>query len=256
MAGAASPIPMASAELKIFPDKDALARGAADFVEARVAENAGRVALCMTGGSTPEGMYKILAARHLPWERVHIFWGDERFVPAGDPLSNARMTCRALIDHVPIPSAHVHKIPTATSGPDESAAAYEAELKRFYGAETLDPAKPLFDVVLNGMGDDGHTASLFPGAPSLDERSKWVVAAEPGMDPRVPRVTLTFPVLESCQSSVFLVAGAAKKDTLKKVLAGMDFPAARLKPCGTLSWLVDKAAAGNPRRGNVSPRSP
>lgn len=233
-------------DLKVFPDKDALARGAADFVEARVAENPGRVALCLTGGSTPEGMYKVLAARSLPWERVHIFWGDERFVPVGDPLSNARMTSRALLDHVPVPAAHVHRIPTGTASPEESAAAYEAELKRFYGAEVLDPAKPLFDVVLNGMGDDGHTASLFPGAPGLEERTRWVVAAEPGMDPRVPRVTLTFPALESCRASLFLAAGAGKKDMLQRVLAGMDYPAARLKPEGTLTWMIDKAAANQP----------
>lgn len=232
------------AELKIFPDKDALARGAADFVETCVAANPGRVALCLTGGSTPECMYKILATRALPWERIHIFWSDERFVPIGDPLSNARMTQRALIDQVPIPAAHVHPIPTGTSGPEESAALYEAALKRFYGSDTLDPARPLFDLVLNGMGDDGHTASLFPGAPTLNERSKWALAAEPGMEPRVPRVTLTFPVLESCRESVFLVAGSGKKDMLQRVLAGMNLPAAKLKPQGSLSWFVEKAAAG------------
>lgn len=235
---------METAELKIFPDKDALARGAADFVEARVAANPGRVALCLTGGSTPEGMYKLLAKRSLPWQRIHIFFGDERFVPIGDPLSNARMACRALTDHVPIPSAHLHPIPTATSGPEESAALYEAELKRFYGAETLDPARPLFDLVLNGMGDDGHTASLFPGAESLNERIKWAVAAEPGMEPRVRRVTLTFPVLESCRAAMFMVSGLGKKETLQRVLAGEDLPAARLTPQGPLTWFVDKAAAG------------
>ncbi|BCJ91490.1 6-phosphogluconolactonase [Terrihabitans soli] len=233
---------MEAAELKIFPDKDALARGAADFIAARVLDNPGRVALCLTGGSTPEGMYKVLATKPLPWERIHIFWGDERFVPAGDPLSNARMTMRALLDKVPVPDAHIHPIPTETSGPEESAALYEKALKSFYGAEVLDPSKPLFDVVLNGMGDDGHTASLFPGAPQLNERLRWVVAAEPGMEPRVKRVTLTFPVLESCRSSLFLVAGAGKAAMLKKVLAGEDFPAARLKPRGDLSWFVDTAA--------------
>lgn len=236
---------MAQTDLKVFPDKDALARGAADFVEARIAANAGRIALCLTGGTTPECMYKLLAKRALPWQRIHIFWGDERFVPTGDPLSNARMARHALIDQVPIPSAHVHMIPTATSSPKESAALYEAELKRFYGADTLDPARPLFDLVLNGMGDDGHTASLFPGAPSLDERGKWVVAAEPGMEPRVPRVTLTFPVLESCRAALFMVSGFGKKAALKKVLAGEDLPAARLKPQGPLTWFVDKAAAGD-----------
>jgi 6-phosphogluconolactonase len=235
---------MARADIKIFPDKDKLARGAADFVEARLAQNLGRIALCLTGGTTPESMYKILAKRPLPWQRIHVFWGDERFVPRGDPRSNARMAGRALLDHVDIPSAHVHPIPTDTSGPKESAALYEAELKRFYGADTLDPAKPLFDLVLNGMGDDGHTASLFPGAPSLDEREKWAVAAEPGMEPRVPRVTLTYPVLESCRAAMFMVSGLGKKAALKKVLAGEDLPAARLRPLGPLTWFVDKAAEG------------
>jgi 6-phosphogluconolactonase len=234
---------MKAADLKIFPNKDALARGAADFVEAAVAKNPGRVALCLTGGTTPEGMYKILAGRPLPWERIHIFWGDERFVPIGDPLSNARMTCRALLDHVPIPSAHVHAIPTATSGPEESAALYEAGLKRFYGADELDPARPLFDLVLLGMGDDGHTASLFPGAAALNERRKWAVATDAGMEPRVPRVTLTFPVLESCRAAILMVSGFGKKETLKRVLAGEDLPAARFSPQGPLSVFADTAAA-------------
>jgi 6-phosphogluconolactonase len=173
-----------------------------------------------------------------------VFWSDERFVPDSDPLSNARMARLALLDHVPIPPGHVHPIPTATAGPEDSAQLYEGELKRFYGADTLDPARPLFDLVLNGMGDDGHTASLFPGSPALAERDRWAVAAEAGMDPRVPRVTLTFPVLESCRASVFLVSGAGKRETLRRVLSGEDLPAARLKPQGPLIWFADEAAAG------------
>jgi 6-phosphogluconolactonase len=235
---------MTGAELKVFPDKEALAWAAADWFAERLRENPGRIAICITGGSTPEGMYRQLAARPLPWERIHVFWSDERFVPEGDPLSNARMARRALLDHVPIPSAHVHPIPTATAGPEESAELYEAELKRFYGADELDPARPLFDLVLNGMGDDGHTASLFPGSPALAEREHWAVATEAGMDPRVPRVTLTFPVLESCRASAFLVSGAGKRETLQRVLSGEGLPAARLKPQGPLIWFADEAAAG------------
>jgi 6-phosphogluconolactonase len=235
---------MANAELKVFPDKDALAWAAADWFVERVRENPGRIAVCITGGSTPEGMYRQLAARPLPWERMHVFWSDERFVPDSDPLSNTRMARRAMLDHVPIPPSQVHPIPTATSGPEESARLYEAELKRFYGADVLDPAKPLFDLVLNGMGDDGHTASLFPGLPALQEREDWAVASEPGMDPRVPRVTLTLPVLESCRASAFLVSGEGKRAVLKRVLAGEDLPSARLKPLGPLTWFMDAAAAG------------
>jgi len=190
-------------------------------------------------------MYRQLATRPLPWERIHVFWGDERFVPEGDSLSNARMARRAMLDHVPIPSAQVHPIPTDTAGPEESAGRYEAELKRFYGADTLDPARPLFDLVLNGMGDDGHTASLFPGASAsaLAERERWAVATEPEMEPLVPRVTLTFPVLESCRASAFLVSGAGKRETLRRVFSAEDLPAARLNPLGPLTWFADEAAA-------------
>ncbi len=122
---------MTGAELKVFPDKEALASAAADWFVERLRENPGRIAICITGGSTPEGMYRQLAARPLPWERIHVFWSDERFVPEGDPLSNARMARRAMLDHVPIPSAQVHPIPTATAGPEESAATLRG------GAETL-----------------------------------------------------------------------------------------------------------------------
>lgn len=234
---------MTGRDIKVFEDKAKLAAAAAEWCVARIAENAGRIAICLTGGSTPEGLYRLLVDKPLPWERIHLFWSDERFVPLGDPLSNARMACRALIHHVPIPSGHVHPIPTRTSGPQESARLYEAALKTFYGQDTLDPQKPLFDIVLNGMGDDGHTASLFPGSAALDEREKWAVATEPGMDPRVPRVTLTFPVLESCRASALLVTGEGKKSMLQRVLAGEDLPAARLKPLGGLTLFCDRAAS-------------
>lgn len=223
---------------------DALARAAMDWFIATVEENPGRVAVCLTGGSTPERLYRLLAAHDLPWERVHVFLSDERFVPPSSELSNMAMARRALLDHVAIPPENVHAIPTETASPEESAALYEQELKRFYGADVLDPARPLFDLVLNGMGDDGHTASLFPGAPALEERTRWAVAAEPGMDPRVPRVTLTFPVLESCRASGFLVSGEKKAAVFQRVRAGADLPSGRLAPLGRVTWFIDRAAAG------------
>jgi 6-phosphogluconolactonase len=225
-------------------DADALARAAMDWFIATVQDNSGRIAVCLTGGSTPERLYRLLAAHDLPWQRIHVFLSDERFVPPSSSLSNMAMAHRALLDHVAIPAENVHAIPTETASPEESAALYEQELKRFYGAEELDPARPLFDLVLNGMGDDGHTASLFPGSPALAERSRWVVAAEPGMEPRVPRVSLTFPVLESCRASGFLVSGAGKAATFRRVRGGDDLPSARLAPVGRLTWFIDRAAAG------------
>ncbi|MFC5069312.1 6-phosphogluconolactonase [Flaviflagellibacter deserti] len=229
--------------VEILQDPDDLAERARQWFLSAIDHNPGRVAVCLTGGSTPERLYRLLAGENLPWERIHVFFSDERFVPPGDELSNAGMARRVLLDHVPMPAENVHAIPTETASPEESARLYEAELKAFYGADKLDASRPLFDLVLNGMGDDGHTASLFAGMSTLNESEKWVVASEPGMKPFVPRVTLTFPALESCRFSAFLVAGATKAATLARVRAGEDLPSARLKPHGDLVWLIDRAAS-------------
>ncbi len=231
------------ADLRVFPDKAALAEAAADWFVEHVSRNPGRIAVCLSGGSTPESLYKLLVGRDLPWDRMHIFWGDERFVPSNDPRSNARMTRAALLDHVPVPPENVHPVPTDAASPEEAARLYEATLKAFYGKDDLDQTQPLFDIVLNGLGDDGHTASLFPGSPVLDEDASWAVSAEPGMEPRVPRITLTFPALESCEAAAFLVSGEGKRAVLQRVLDGEDYPAARLQPVGSLTWFVDRAAA-------------
>jgi 6-phosphogluconolactonase len=228
-------------------DADALARAAEQWFIETVRSGGERIAVCLTGGSTPERLYRLLQAVDLPWERIHVFLSDERFVPPDDPRNNMSMARRALLDHVAIPAGNVHAIPTEASSPEESARLYEAELKAFYGADLLDPARPLFDLVLNGMGDDGHTASLFPGSPALVEAERWAVAADAGMEPHVPRVTLTFPVLESCRASGFLVSGASKAVALDRVRKGEHVPAARLKPVGRLTWFIDRAAAGEQR---------
>jgi 6-phosphogluconolactonase len=137
----------------------------------------------------------------------------------------------------------VHPIPTEGMTAEAAAAQYQAALQAFYGAETLDPARPLFDVVLMGLGTNGHTASLFPDTPVLNERAAWAAAVTPEGEPT--RITLTYPALESCRHAAFLVAGADKREVLARVLAGnSDLPAANYRPTGELHWFVDQAAAG------------
>jgi len=230
-------------------DPAALARAAADRVVARIAANRGRVAICLTGGSSPKQLYHLLATdayrSRIAWDRVHWFIGDERFVPASDPLNNMGMARKAFLQQC-APEANVHPIPTETASPDnpdKSAELYEGELKSFYGGEELDPSRPLFDLVLMGVGPDGHTASLFPDDPALDETSRWVVGVpKANVEPFVPRVTLTLPALGSCHEMLFEVAGAEKRAILARVLDGENLPANRAQSIGETVWLVDQAA--------------
>jgi 6-phosphogluconolactonase len=176
---------------------------------------------------------------------VHWFIGDDRFVPLNDPLSNMGMARRLFLDRVNVPAANIHPMPTTVASPHAAAKLFESELQRFYGAERLDPALPLFDLVLMGLGSDGHTASLFPGAPALEEKERWVVGVDKAhLAPFVPRVTLTFPALASTREMLFLVSGEDKRDILARVLEGEDLPAARARSDGELIWLVDRAATG------------
>jgi 6-phosphogluconolactonase len=227
-------------------DADALAKAAADRLIARIAASAGSVAIALTGGSSPQKLYQLLAAdpyrSRIPWDRVHWFIGDDRFVPADDPLNNMAMARRIFLDRT-APAASIHPIPADSADPDDAARRYEHELQSFYGANALDPARPLFDVVLMGVGPDGHTASLFPGYPALEETKRWVVGVpKANVEPFVPRVTLTLPTLASSREMLFEVAGAAKRPILTRVLAGENLPANRAHSIGETIWLVDKAA--------------
>jgi 6-phosphogluconolactonase len=234
----------------------ALAKAAAERVIARIAANPGRVAICLTGGSSPKALYQLLATEayrgSIPWDRVHWFIGDERFVPAGDPLNNMSMARKAFLDQC-APASNVHPIPTDTArpdNPDKSAELYEHALKSFYGADELDPARPLFDLVLMGVGPDGHTASLFPDYPALDETQRWVVGVPRAhVEPFVPRVTLTLPALASCREMLFEVAGSEKQAILTRLFAAENLPANRAQSVGETIWLVDQAALPENFRG-------
>jgi 6-phosphogluconolactonase len=237
----------------ILADPDALARRVAEWLAGLARASQGRFAVALAGGSTPRRLYEHLAAPPLradyPWARSHWFWGDERFVPPDDPRSNGRMVREALLAHVPVPPENIHTVPTEGIEPAAAAAVYERELKSFYGAERLDPRRPLFDVTLLGLGEDGHTASLFPGTAALAERERWVVAVLGAK--AEPRITLTYPALESSAEVAFLVAGAEKGAILRRFRAGDDdLPASRLRPVGRGHLFVDAAAVGREDGGS------
>ena len=235
-------------------DAAELAKAAAARVLARIAANSGRIAICLTGGSSPKALYELLATdayhRKIPWDRLHWFIGDERFVPASDARNNMAMARGLLLDRF-APASHIHPIPTDIASPDVSAMHYERELTSFYGADRLDPARPLFDVVLMGVGPDGHTASLFPGYPEIEETTRWVVGVpKANVEPFVPRVSLTLPALASCREMLFEAAGSGKRAILTRVFSGERLPAARAHSNGQTVWLVDGAALPGDVRGH------
>lgn len=230
--------------IDVAKDLEDLAHRAARWITGVVGGKEGRLAISLSGGSTPRRLYQLLAEAPyrdaMPWDRIHWFWGDERFVPPDHPDSNYRMVREALLARAPIPAENVH--PVATGGtPAAAAHDYQRTLQSFYGAPALDPARPLFEIELLGLGPDGHTASLFPGTKVLDERQRW--AAEVIGAKAEDRITLTYPVLASSRHTAFLVAGADKREALARVLAGdKELPAARLDPVGELVWFVDEQA--------------
>ncbi|MGB0036245.1 MAG: 6-phosphogluconolactonase [Candidatus Acidiferrales bacterium] len=236
-------------ETRVFPDLEALSRGVLDetmHILKDAITQRGRFAIALSGGHTPAKMYSMWAEEYqakTPWDRVHLFWGDERYVPPDDLLSNFRMTRETLLSQVPIPAANVHGVPTTIQPPDKAAEAYEAELRKFFGS-----AAPEFDVQLLGLGIEGHVASLFPGSPALEEKTRWVL---PVIAPAEPpqRLTLTPVVLNRGRNSFLLVAGENKREIMKALRAEPDsrpsaYPAGQIRPSGRLLWFLDQAAAG------------
>ncbi|MFL5798879.1 MAG: 6-phosphogluconolactonase [Actinomycetota bacterium] len=217
---------MTERELRVSDDLDALVEAAVDLFLAE-----GPRTIALSGGSTPRPVYDRLATVDYPWGQVEAFFGDERCVPPDHPDSNFRMANEALLSKVP---ARVHAMY------DCDADAYEAELRAVFG----DVAVPSIDLDLLGIGDDGHTASLFPGKPALDVDDRWVTyVPEPGMPPPHPRLTLTFPVHDASKLAVFLVSGEGKRERVRQLMGDGDIPAARVHARRVIV-LADRAAAG------------
>src|SRR6201982_3645125 len=230
--------------IEVQPDPLALAHHVAEWMTTAALAAKGSFRVSLSGGSTPKALFGLLASDEFrglfPWPRVSWYWGDERFVPYDHPDSNYRMTREAMLARAPVPAENVHPIPTDGT-PEDAARRYERTLQAAYGAATLDQQRPLFDVTLLGLGPDGHTASLLPGEPVLNERQRWVVAVSHGR-PEVP-IPMPYPAIDSSRHVAFLVAGRGKAAMFGAIRAGdTGVPAARVRPVGELLWFVDQAA--------------
>ena len=236
-------------KIVVFDEKKDLTGFAVRLWREAFRESMGRNApmtAALSGGHTPVDLLRTLAQLRegYQWEKIHLFLVDERFVPPADEDSNYRMVRETLLDNVPIPEQNIHPVKTVGMSPEEAAFEYERELKRHFAVKQGE--FPCFDLILLGLGEDGHTASLFPGNPAAAERERWVVAVKPERA-RHERITLTLPVLNRARCVVFLVAGAGKAKALKGTVEKKDpgLPAARVSPAeGSLLFLVDREAAG------------
>jgi 6-phosphogluconolactonase len=238
-------------DTRVLPDLVSLSRAVLEeifpIIEEAIAKR-GKFSIALSGGHTPEKMYSLWAHTEqyrdkTPWDRVHLFWSDERYVPSDSSLSNYHMARETFISSVPIPAENVHPVPTNLSPPEECARAYETELLKFFGSES-----PAFDAQLLGIGPEGHTASLFPNSPALDEKSRWVVAVHVPAEPP-ERITLTPVILNNGRNTFFLVAGENKRAILSAIRAESNsqtsqYPAARIHPPKEPVWFLDEAAAG------------
>ncbi len=241
----------ASAEIRVLTTPQELFEEAAEETIRLAAEAVsarGRFTVALSGGSTPKGLFNLLATNGratLPWDRTFFFWGDERHVPPTDSDSNYRMANETLLSKVPVPPGNVFRIAAENPDAAAAAAAYEQTLRKFF--ETDAPAVPRFDLILLGMGPDGHTASLFPGTAGLQEKSRLVIANWVEKL-KAYRLSFTFPVLNAARNVDFLVGGTDKASVLRSVLeddgAGEPYPAKLVRPNdGRLIWFLDRAAA-------------
>jgi len=231
--------------LEVVKDAGALAARAAEIIAGRVRTAAAPYRVVLSGGSTPRATYQLLACKDVDWGCAELFFSDERFLPPDHKDSNYRMVRESLLASGMVNPRKLLAIPT-DGAPQGAADRYDETLRQQYGAGSLEPGVPLFHLTLLGLGDDGHTASLLPGQPVLKEREKWAAAVPQGRGE--PRITLTYPALESSALIIFLVSGAAKRDALAQARGGL-LPAGALKPQGEVLWLVDEAAAGEEDQG-------
>lgn len=254
--------------LEIFPDQETMSRAAARFIADRLrlaVEERGAASLALSGGSTPRQIYRFLAATVdpvPPWERIHLFWGDERWVPSEDRESNFALARETILDVVDLPPENIHAAPTDSLPLDEGALRYEAELRGFFAARNGDAFiggdAPTFDVIHLGLGEDGHTASLFPGDPVLLEADRWVMPViSPAWRPPPERVTFTLPLIGSARAVLFTAAGRAKREVIRSIVSADElpeetsgershYPAKMVTAREEVAWFVDEEAVGNP----------
>jgi 6-phosphogluconolactonase len=209
-------------------------------LEAAIAQK-GRFTIALAGGNTPKPLYEAIARQPLPWDNIHVFWGDERYVPANHPDSNQKMARLAWLDRVAIPAANIHPMTTNALDPQIDAEQYQTEIEQFF--QLKQGEMPSFDVILLGIGDDGHTASLFPHTQALQVRDRIVTVGDKDGQ---PRITLTIPALNMANCIIFLVGGANKQPALEQIFAPLgdelQYPSRSIQPQGELWWLLDSAA--------------
>ncbi|TFH37761.1 MAG: 6-phosphogluconolactonase [Anaerolineales bacterium] len=234
-------------QIRVTPDPEKLSAAVAEYICDQALQcigDRGQFTLVLSGGSTPERTYRNLVdlgRQHaLDWSRIHIFWGDERCVPPDHIQSNYHMARGAFLDHVAIPEGNIHRI-AGEDHPEAAAAIYESMLRDFFPGELL----PHFDLVLLGLGEDGHTASLFPGTAILEERERWAVAVHVAQGD-LWRISLTLPAINAATHIAFLVSGAGKATIVRELLEAPSphpiYPAQRIHPQQNLSWFLDQAA--------------
>lgn len=230
--------------VEVLPDQAALLSRALEVTLSKIQTAIQERKLCtiaLSGGSTPKPLYEAIATQDLPWDKIHVFWGDERYVPPDHPDSNELMARRAWLDRVDIPAGNIHPIPTDEADPAVAARKHEEHLEEFFQTQKGD--FPAFDLILLGMGDDGHTASLFPHTEALQEREHLITV---GNKDGKPRITFTAPLINQARCVIFVVAGASKRPALDQVFApvadDLTYPSRLIQPQGELWWLLDQAA--------------
>lgn len=230
--------------VEVLPDQTALISLSLNITLSKIQtaiEERGYGTIALSGGSTPKPLYEAIAQQNLPWDKIHVFWGDERYVPPDHPDSNQLMARRAWLARVDIPAQNIHAIPTDQADPADAARKYEAHLQEFF--HTQKEEFPALDLNLLGMGDDGHTASLFPHTPALQVRDRLITV---GSKDGQPRITFTVPMINHSRCVMFVVAGANKRPALAQVFAPVaddfTYPARLVQPEGELWWLLDQQA--------------
>ncbi|BAQ65132.1 6-phosphogluconolactonase [Geminocystis sp. NIES-3709] len=231
-------------QINILSDKNALIESATVFIIDRIKssiELTNRCTIALAGGSTPKPIYEAIAKTDLPWDKIHVFWGDERYVLPTDPDSNEKMAREAWLNKVNIPYTNIHPMPTDGENPDTDAQKHNRQILDFFG---LASGFPSFDIVLLGMGDDGHTASLFPHTQALQVCDRLVTVGNRGDS---LRLTFTVPLINQANCVIFLVAGSNKQQALKEVFSETgnphQYPSKLINPQGELIWFMDEEAS-------------